>query len=69
MSSIFKHLSSQFNRKRTRHIERYERLSLTKKRKITKADKQTDEIKDFDGCATSKCAGALVETIDTLTYA
>ena len=67
--SIFKHLSSPFKRKRARDMERYERLSLTKKRKITEADKQTDVIKDCDGCATSKCAGALVETIDTLTYA
>ena len=30
--SIFKHLSSPFKRKRARDMERYERLSLTKKR-------------------------------------
>ena len=38
MSSIFKHLSSPFKRKRPRDMERCERLSQTKKRKITEAD-------------------------------
>ena len=32
LPSIFKHLSSPFKRKRARDMERYERLSLTKKR-------------------------------------
>ena len=42
--SIFKHLSSPFNRKCARDMERYERLSPTKKRMTTEADKQTDVI-------------------------
>ena len=39
--STFKHLPSPLKRKRARGMERYERLSLTKKRKDTEVDKQS----------------------------
>ena len=41
MPSIFKHLPSPLKRKHAKDMERYERLSLTKKRKDAEVDKQS----------------------------